>query len=171
MREWQDRVHKVVEVCESSIEASVALHAITGDCLLCLNKLYAATDDGQLGTAQLQCGGCTKPPVLHVSCMIKLQDKGQKCPMCRQPFTNARADPNPDYHLESDDGTFMAHSLLHHIQHLLIVIHTVSGDCSVHVIGSMYILSAVQLEAHCTYYQLQAADLTDYCICCATTAA
>jgi hypothetical protein len=130
MREWQDRVNKVVEVCESSIEASVALHALTGDCLLCLNKLYAATDDGQVGIVQLQFGGCTKPPVLHVSCMIKLQDKGQKCPMCRQAFTNARADPNPDYHSQSDAGTYI-HSTF------LTALHIKTVHYTTHVIRSV----------------------------------
>jgi hypothetical protein len=87
-REREERMKQLQEVCESSEEASVTLHALTGDCMICLNKLFRA-DDGEWGAVKLQCTGCTKSPILHVSCMMKLQDKKQKCPQCRQPFNNA----------------------------------------------------------------------------------
>eukprot|EP00953_Heterococcus_sp_UTEX-ZZ885_P020928 11709-Heterococcus_DN1.PRE.1 len=82
------------EACEGSEEASVTLHALTDDCMICLNKLFKA-DDGVWGAVKLQCTGCSKSPILHVSCMMKLQDKQQKCPQCRQPFSNARSALRP----------------------------------------------------------------------------
>eukprot|EP00953_Heterococcus_sp_UTEX-ZZ885_P006876 4201-Heterococcus_DN1.PRE.2 len=89
-REAEERMKHLHEVCEGSEEASVTLHALTSDCMICLNKLFQA-DEGEWGAVKLQCGGCTKPPVLHVACMIKLQNQRGKCPQCREPFTNARA--------------------------------------------------------------------------------
>eukprot|EP00953_Heterococcus_sp_UTEX-ZZ885_P006881 4203-Heterococcus_DN1.PRE.2 len=89
-REAEERMKHLHEVCEGSEEASVRLHALTSDCMICLNKLFQA-DEGEWGAVKLQCGGCTKPPVLHVACMIKLQNQRGKCPQCREPFTNARA--------------------------------------------------------------------------------
>jgi hypothetical protein len=77
-------------VCDSSNEASLALHAMTDDCLICRNKLYMPENE-QWGAVQLQCSGCTKGPILHVSCMINLQNRGLKCPQCSKPFTNERA--------------------------------------------------------------------------------
>jgi hypothetical protein len=88
--EAEERMKHLHEVCEGSEEASVRLHALTSDCMICLNKLFQA-DEGEWGAVKLQCGGCTKPPVLHVACMVKLQNQRGKCPQCREPFTNARA--------------------------------------------------------------------------------
>jgi hypothetical protein len=154
MREWQERVNKVVEVCESSAEASAALHCLTGDCLLCLNKLLAATDDGQKGTVQLQCGGCTKPPVLHVSCMIKMQDRGQKWVICRQAFTNVRANPDAEYDSRSDNGTLyfydiICFSILHSAQHVICV-------------TSVAFQHRLRAYTCCS----SSAELTGFCTCC-----
>eukprot|EP00953_Heterococcus_sp_UTEX-ZZ885_P020929 11710-Heterococcus_DN1.PRE.1 len=79
----EERMKQLQEACEGSEEASVTLHALTDDCMICLNKLFKA-DDGVWGAVKLQCTGCSKSPILHVSCMMKLQDKQQKCPQCRQ---------------------------------------------------------------------------------------
>jgi hypothetical protein len=86
----RQRNKHVATVCEADDKASVALPALTDDCLICRNKLYLS-ESGQWGAVQLKCSGCTKGPVLHVSCMLKLQNRDLSCPQCSQPFTNERA--------------------------------------------------------------------------------
>jgi hypothetical protein len=112
-REREERMKQLQEVCESNEEASVALHALTGDCLICLNKLFQA-DEGEWGAVKLQCTGCTRSPILHVSCMVKLQNQRDKCPQCRQPFSNARATAAAarDYASEWDDDIVFDYSSL-----------------------------------------------------------